>query len=62
MMKKVPVSCVGVIDYDGAEDHFRLLVKLIEQQKIAFRQLKQSRCCWFYYFVIFSEQLLAFDF
>lgn len=33
LLKKVPVSCVGVISYDGCEDTIKILLKLIDEER-----------------------------
>lgn len=33
LYKKVPVSCVGVLSYDGAQDIFHSLTKSLEEEK-----------------------------
>lgn len=31
MLKKVPVSCIGIINYDGAEQHFQKLMEIVQK-------------------------------
>lgn len=31
MLKKVPVSCIGIINYDGAEQHYHKILELVQK-------------------------------
>lgn len=33
LFKKAPISCVGILDYDGAEDHVKALLKLVRRSR-----------------------------
>lgn len=44
LFKKVPVSCVGVINYQGSEENSQKLLRLIEAQKICFQSALLEKC------------------
>lgn len=37
LLKKVPVSCVGVLNYQGSEENSLKLLRLIQEEKIRFQ-------------------------
>jgi hypothetical protein len=40
--KLVPISVVGIFDYAGAEDHFRRLVTLANNAKLAYQEMLEE--------------------
>lgn len=39
LLKKVPVSCVGVISHEGSEEHTKELLDLIREERAKFQKL-----------------------
>lgn len=42
LIKKVPIACVGILSYDGAESEVKDLMKLVELEKINYKNAVKS--------------------
>lgn len=43
LLKKVPVSCLGVLSYSGADETVKRLLELVEQERINYRNLASAK-------------------
>lgn len=39
LMKKVPVSCLGVLSYSGADETVKRMLEIVEQERVNYRNL-----------------------
>lgn len=46
LLKKVPVSCIGVFDYQGVHEKVQDLLKLVDAEKINYRASAVQRDHW----------------
>ena len=42
LLKKVPIACVGVLSYDGAESEVKDLMNLVDKEKINYTNAMKS--------------------
>ncbi|KXJ69896.1 hypothetical protein RP20_CCG025481 [Aedes albopictus] len=43
LMKKVPVSCLGIISYDGVDNPVKRMLEIVEQERVSYRNVSGGK-------------------